>query len=46
MWSGQIPSEPCTPEGYPYFRPNNATGGQLSKINVKAFFPECRVQEK
>ncbi len=34
--------EPCDPQNRPYFRPDNlTTRGQLSKIDVYAFFPSC-----
>jgi hypothetical protein len=35
--------EPCVPPGnLPYYRPNNnATRGQVSKIDANAFFPGC-----
>jgi len=36
------PGEPCNPPGnLPYFRPNNATRGQTSKIVSNTFFPDC-----
>ena len=39
--------EPCGPGNLPYFRPSsNVTRGQLSKIDVIAFFPVCLVQQK
>jgi hypothetical protein len=39
------PGEPCVPPGnLPYFRPNNnATRGQMSKIDAAAFFPDCNI---
>jgi hypothetical protein len=42
---GSVPNEPCVPPGnLPYFRPNNnATRGQMSKIDAAAFFPECNI---
>jgi S-layer homology domain len=42
------PGEPCNlPGNRPYFRPNNlTTRGQLSKIDVYAFFPGCLVSNK
>jgi hypothetical protein len=34
--------EPCDSQHRPYFRPDNlTTRGQLSKIDVYAFFPSC-----
>jgi hypothetical protein len=39
--------EPCDPGNLPYFRPSsNVTRGQLSKIDVTAFFPVCLMQQK
>lgn len=36
--------EPCGAGSLPYFRPGfNATRGQVSKIVVNAFFPQCNV---
>lgn len=36
------PGEPCGGGNLPYFRPtNNVTRGQLTKIDVLAFFPSC-----
>jgi hypothetical protein len=42
---GSVASEPCVPPGnLPYFRPNNnATRGQMSKIDGLAFFPNCNI---
>jgi hypothetical protein len=42
---GTVPQEPCVPPGnLPYFRPNNnATRGQMSKIDSLAFFPNCDI---
>ena len=39
------PGEPCVPPAnLPYFRPNNdATRGQMSKIDGLAFFPNCNI---
>ena len=35
--------EPCGPTNLPYFRPNdNATRGQMSKIDANTFFPNCQ----
>jgi len=36
-------NEPCVPPGFlPYFRPNNnATRGQVAKIDANTFFPGC-----
>lgn len=39
------PGEPCGAGNLPYFRPNfNVTRGQISKIDVAAFFPQCVIE--
>jgi len=44
---GSVPQEPCVPpDNLPYFRPNNnATRGQMAKIDDGGFFPDCNISD-